>query len=89
MKTQLYLGIALRIIIFFLVVMLMTFIPDHLRGFFGDTELANGYQSGIVDRHWDWGVRHYWYGLMCLCLFILSAVNVMMSIEDIINRQDK
>ena len=67
MKTKVFLGIAVRIILLFGAAMLFTFIPEQLREFFGDTphlcetgECSHNYPSNI-DWEWHWGTRHYWY----------------------------
>lgn len=82
MKKQVYIGIAARIIVFFVVGMLATYIPDHLRGFFGDTRPGNG----AIDPEWTWGIRHYWYFWMMFTLFILSVVDLVVSIIALINK---
>jgi hypothetical protein len=86
MKHQVYFGIALRIIILFSVAMAMTYVPDQLRGFFGDTPYPHGNynQRDMVDEYWEWGVRHYWYNVMIISLFVLSAVNVVVMIRNLI-----
>jgi len=93
MKTNVYLHIAIRIIIMGALGMLFTYIPDQLRDFFGDvlhkhTTDCNPYcriGSGI-DSPWTWGIRHYWYYWTVFLLFILSIINVIISIVNKINR---
>ena len=82
MDFKLFFGISIRIIILFSLAMAGTFIPDHLRVFFGDT-LSN---SIFGDPEWKWGVRHYWYFWMMCLLFILSAINVGLSIYKLIKK---
>lgn len=74
MNPKMFLGIAWRIIALFIVVMLTTFLPEHLHAFFGDTPNP-GVQGG-----YDWGVRHYWYKMMCGLLFLLSIINLIITI---------
>lgn len=87
MKTNVFLGIGLRIIILFTVTMFMTYIPEHLTGFFGD------YMSEPEVRSWGttkselvWGARHYWYNVMIIILFILALLNVVLSIRQLLNK---
>jgi hypothetical protein len=84
MKTNVYLGLVIRIVVFFGVVMLGTYIPDHLRGFLGDIPCEDN--CGKIDEHWKWGVRHYWYFWMMVCIFILNAVNVVMSSVNLVTK---
>jgi uncharacterized protein YjeT (DUF2065 family) len=87
MKTNVFLHIAIRIIILCTIGMLMTFIPEHLRDFFGDTidTSDNPFRDkGTV--YWNWGARHYWYYWMMVFLFILSIINFFMSIVKVINK---
>lgn len=91
MKTQVYFGIAIRIIILFTIGSLMTFVPDHLRAFFGDTVHVcdTGWHShGFfgIDKSYEWGARHYWYFWMMVLLFLLSLVNVIVGIIKLVNK---
>jgi hypothetical protein len=96
MKTKVYLAIAIRLILLFGVGMLSTFLPQYFRDFFGDTlhvhtvECAKCY-SGCVnsndyDALYDWGVRHYWYFNLMLCLFVLSLINFVFSVINVIKK---
>lgn len=85
MKYQVYLHIAARIVILMVIGMLLTYVPDYLRPFFGDTLCPDGWCGGI-DVKWDWGARHYWYFWGVVSLFILSLVNFIVSIVNIIKR---
>lgn len=95
MKTNVYLGIAIRIIVLFVVGMISTFIPNQLRDFFGDTPFKTitvdssiySYSinnDGSIDQNWIWGARHYWYFNMMLLLFLLSLLNVIVSIRNLV-----
>lgn len=100
MKTEVYLGIAIRIIVLFTIGALATFIPEHLRDFFGDSKFTpytvggSSYsflkeETGSIDTQWYWGVRHYWYFNMMLLLFILSIINIVVSIVNLVNKHYK
>ncbi len=78
MKWQLYLNIVARIIILFTLAMMFTFVPEHLRTFFGDTYTNN--HDGGIDQQWTWGNRHYWYFCMCMFLFIVTCINCVVGI---------
>lgn len=85
MKNQVYFGIAIRIIILFCIGMFATFLPEHLRDFFGDHRLSNSFDGG-TDVTWSWGKRHYWYYWMMVFLFILSLINFVLQIVRLINK---
>ena len=91
MKTKVYLGIAIRIIALFMVGMLATYIPDELRGFFGDTlhDCSNHgkWCTEEFDVKWNWGSRHYWYAYMMVFLFLLSIVNVVVSVVNLLVKE--
>jgi len=80
MKTNVYLGIAVRIIILFTLGMLWTYIPEQLRDFFGDIKLSRPNTQGM-DKWYEWGARHIWYAVMMFLLFMLSLINVIMQIR--------
>ena len=94
MKLKVYFGIAVRIILLFVTAMMMTYVTEELRTFFGDTYIgATKITSccGEVSRNgfdasYKWGARHYWYFHMCLLLFILSLISLSMSIVDILKK---
>jgi hypothetical protein len=81
MKTNVFLGIGLRIIILFTVGMFMTYLPNELTEFFGDEIVHTSY--GQIE---EWGARHYWYNTMMFLLFILSLINVIISIVKLVNK---
>lgn len=79
MKTPLFLFIAIRIIFLFSIAILATFIPEHLRDFFGDLNIPE--RSGFgMDTDWTWGARHYWFYWMMFFLFTLSLVDAIIGI---------
>ncbi len=82
--------LSLKILILFGVTMLLTFLPDHLRDFFGDKlyiipEGTDKYdmpnRHDFLDIDWDWGWRHHIYFLMCLLLFTVQAVKIIVWID--------
>ncbi len=86
MKTNVYLGIALRVIILFGIGMLMAFVKPQLRDFLGDTVHVCkseycGHGGGFINDGYDWGAMHYWFFWMCFFLFILSLINCIVSIR--------
>ena len=88
MKYNVYLGIAIRIVILFTIAMFWTFIPEYLRGFFGDVPCDYNvkiYGCGTIDLEWSWGARHYWYFWMVFFLFILTLINIGMQIFKLID----
>lgn len=90
MKTNVFLNIGIRIIILFLLGMMFSFLPNELRGFFGDIPhiCKDSYcsHSGIDDS-FDWGARHYWYFWMMICLFILSLINFIVSVCNLLIKE--
>jgi hypothetical protein len=98
MKTKVYLGIAIRIILLFATGMLMTYMPPLMRDFFGDNlhvhtakcvEHYSGCVNGRIDVLYEWGIRHYWYFWMNVLLFILTLINFIVSVINIINKNYK
>jgi len=73
----------------------MTFVPEHLREFFGDTPFVdrdghiNIYKDGMFDINWVWGSRHYWYSISTTLLFILSIINAALWIGKMIEQEEK
>lgn len=93
MKTNVYLGLAIRIIVVFAIGLFATYLPEHLREFFGDTlhtcKMSGGSYNRCLthsefDSTYDWGARHYWYHLMMMSLFALSVVNAVMGARELI-----
>ena len=85
MKNEVYFGIAIRIIVIFLIGMLWTFVPDQLRDFFGD-KLSTERNGFGFDRDYKWGSRHYWYWWMMFLLFMLSVFSAIMQIVSLIEK---
>ncbi len=68
MKTNVFLAIGIRIIILFLVAIFSTYIPIYLN---------NTIPSFLGDINGECGVRHCWFNIMMILLFLLSLVNVI------------
>ena len=85
MKNEVYFGIALRIVVIFIVAMLWTYIPDQLRDFFGD-KLSTERNGFGFDRDYKWGSRHYWYAWTMFLLFILSVISAIMQCAKLIKK---
>lgn len=94
MKTKVYIGIAVRIILLFSVGMLASLATPLMRDFFGDTLHVHTIScakqfDGCVEEYdvlYDWGSRHYWYFWMMVVLFILSIINFVVSVINIIDK---
>lgn len=86
MKTIVYLHIAIRIIVLVAIGMMLTYIPEHLRTFFGDTTPSKNTLFIGMDPSWDWGIRHYWYWWGIFLLFILTLINFIWSVANICNK---
>lgn len=82
MKTKVFLGIAIRIIVLFVISIAGTFIPEHLHEFFGDVRILN--RNNVYQ--WEYGLRHYWYNAMVTLLFILALTNVIVGIVNIVKK---
>jgi hypothetical protein len=81
LKTQL---ISVRIITIFMLAISSTFITELLPGFFGDypCDIINlrhpaGFYPTEYAIHTHWGYRHWLYFMMCFCLFIVQAVDLI------------
>ena len=80
MKTKVYLGIGIRIIVLFSIGMFWSYITEHLTDFFGDKIISTPYGEKV-----ELGVRHYWYSVMMALLFCLSLLNVAMQCVKLVN----
>ena len=67
-----------RIVLLFSIVMLMSFIPENNREFFGDWH-CDGHN--LHEPTWHWGFRHYMWMLMGLALFIYNAVLIVIKLD--------
>lgn len=76
--------ISFRIIIAFSVAILMSFIPELFRDFFGD-EFCRiyGYHYDMVYNtdHYHWGWRHWLFLFMGICLFIIQIIDIANHIQ--------
>lgn len=80
MNTKLFLFIALRIFFLTNLLLLIAYLPNQLRDFFGDTK-ASDYAFGFFDNEWNWGFLHYIYFMNTSILFILLFINILSNIE--------
>lgn len=69
MKTNVYLGIGIRIIILFSIAIFGTFFGDWINAI--NPDFFNDNPNG------DYGMRHVWYSIGIGLLFILSLANVV------------
>ncbi len=91
MKDSFILKLSANVFIIFMVMFFATLVPEYLRELFGDW-LCNGrtkpYDSYDVreclasnlDRHnptWHWGVRHFVWAWMCVCLGIIQLYRII------------
>jgi hypothetical protein len=88
LRLSYYTRLSLHIIIVFTTAILVTFIPDYLHGFFGDTYCKYGYNyepqnlcilKSQFSHHpdsWHWGIRHWIYSLMTIVLFIIQLIKI-------------
>jgi len=95
MRTKFYYSLSLQVFALFGILILCTFIPDYLHGFFGDTfckgnisplpiDCPSGW-SRLSNTHgetWHWGYRHWLWFTMGLCLFIIQIVRIVSFMED-------
>jgi hypothetical protein len=84
-----YFFVIFRIISFFVIAILFTFLTDSIRPFFGDTVKPEGYKTtfnSIIDDGHIWHIRHYLYFWMCFSLFVSSAIFTIVSIADEVNK---
>lgn len=80
MKTKVFFGIAIRLIILFTIGFSGTFLPELFNRF--DMNLLG---DSIINNKLEWGLRHYWLFWLMIFLFILSLINFVISIINIIN----
>jgi hypothetical protein len=68
--------------------MFATFIPEHLRGWFGDVLCKKDFGCGVsfMDDDYIWGTRHYWYYWMMVSLFLLALANLIVSITKLVTK---
>lgn len=92
MNTKAYFYIVFRILLLGALGIMFTYVPEHLRGFFGDhlrnTSIYSGrYEtSGMVDQNWTWGARHYWFFWISTIIFILSVVKIWFDFVDFVEK---
>jgi len=86
MKNKVYFGVILRILLLFGIGIFGSYLPEHLRNFFGD-KLVDPINNMGIDRSWDWGVRHYWYFTMIITIFLWSLINFFISSFNILKKE--
>jgi hypothetical protein len=86
MKRKVFYTIAIRILILGIIGSLMSFLPEQLRGYFGDIPTTDPTPYGI-DPAWDWGTRHYWYFWTMTILFILALVDLFITSISVISKE--
>ncbi len=71
-----YLG--LWIVALFTICILFSYITEYLQssGFFGDTLLSTPDRDSNIDEMHKWGIRHIWFQVMCVFLFIVSIIRI-------------
>lgn len=93
MKTDKFNRIAIHIISIFSISIAASFIPDSFPEFFGDwlcegnynwkeTTECNYMGTSIHDPKWHWGVRHWLWMSMGVCLFILQFFKILNVIDE-------
>ena len=89
MKTIVYFGIMFRLFLLCSAGMLLAYIAPFLHTFFNDklvTTKEERWDTSFFDRDWIWSSMHYWYFIFTALLFILSLINVIISITNLINK---
>lgn len=72
-----YLG--LWIVALFTVAIAFSYLTEYLQssGFFDDTLLTSADKNSNMDQWHDWGIRHKWFQVMCILLFIISIGRIV------------
>lgn len=84
--------LSIRVIMMFSIAILISFIPENFREFFGDLKCvgSGGYvpgtyhyqycNEGVGGMHsstWHWGYRHFLFFIMGAVLFIIQAIDAL------------
>ncbi len=69
-------GLSVRVVSIFAVAMILSFLPNHLREFFGDIKYATPNKFNAIDTEYEWGVRHILYQIMCIILFAIQCIRI-------------
>ena len=81
MQINTFTQLSIRIIAIFIILMLVSFIPDYLHGFFGDEycKVPNHWYAGGLHNTptWHWGYRHWLFIIMGVVLFIVQVVHTI------------
>ena len=86
MKMKVYFGIAIRIVMLFSMGMLVSLASPMLHDFFGDVKLKKVVHGAFINDGYDWSASHYWFFWMCVVLFLLSVINVIVSIVRLLRK---
>lgn len=80
-----------RIALLFLIVIMMSFIPDNFHEFFGDWHCEGGDQLShqgceygpdlIHNATWHWGFRHWMWMFMGVSLFMYNLIWIISDIS--------
>ncbi len=78
--------ISLRVIALFVIAMFVSFIPEYLHDFFGDTycKIQHHMYAGNYHDHPEnhWGYRHWLFFIMGVILFIIQAFDIIVYIDN-------
>lgn len=99
MKISKNIKLSIRIILFFIVAMCFSLIPDYVRTFFGDEYCSGWFMSpkthtlekffhyGNIHEtpQWHWGYRHWLFFMMGLSLATIQIIDIIM----FINKKEK
>lgn len=77
------LTLSIKIIILFITMIFLSFIPEYLHDFFGDWQCIGKcdystpglYHSNTL----HWGYRHWLWCFMCIILFIIQFISIFES----------
>jgi hypothetical protein len=84
--------LSIRVMAMFSIAILISFIPEYFRDFFGDWKCAGsgnyilgtyryeGCNSGLKGIHeatWHWGYRHFLFFVMGVVLFIIQMIDAL------------
>ena len=74
-----WIKLSLRVMVLFFLAMIVSFLPDYFRSFFGDLPMdPKAYHFGaMIDDNWDWGYRHYLFFYMCTILFGIQSARII------------
>lgn len=87
-STKFFSLLSLQVIVIFMTVIFVSFIPDHLHDFFGDWFCGGKsltvqlcFNNGFHSPQWHWGYRHWIWFIMGFILFVLQCIRVVLFID--------